>query len=159
LIGLEVGFSALKIVASFVVVGLGNDVKVGKNVQQVILGWGQFRLDTIFEDKSTKTFFQASKFFGIKFVRTFLKIDATSADEMDEVISIRIGGGRELTNLFQNETLAAILISNAIKAVDDNENMSLFVSSIPKEFLALEERKCKKKKKKNVQFWLKIKLW
>jgi hypothetical protein len=70
-------------------------------------------------------------------VRAFLKIDATSADEMNEVIGIRIGGGRELTNLFKNEALAAILIFNTIKAIDDNEDVSFFVSSIPKEFLAL----------------------
>lgn len=82
-------------------------------------------------------FFQSGKFFGVKFVWAFLKIYATSADEMNEVIGIRVGGGRELTNLFKNETLAAFLISNAVESIDDNKDMSLFISSIPKEFFTL----------------------
>jgi hypothetical protein len=56
---------------------------------------------------------------------------------MNEVIGIRVGGGRELTNLFKNETLAAFLISNAVESIDDNKDMSLFISSIPKEFFTL----------------------
>jgi hypothetical protein len=61
---------------------------------------------------------------------------------MNEVFGIRIGGGRKLANLFKNETFAAFLISDAVEPIDHNEDMSLFISSIPEEFFALKERSC-----------------
>lgn len=56
---------------------------------------------------------------------------------MDEFVGILVSLGRELLDLVENDALAALLVTDRIEAVDNDEDVSLFVGGIPEELLAL----------------------
>lgn len=71
---------------------------------------------------------------------------------MDELIGILVSLGGKLLDLVENDALAALLVTDRVEAVDNDEDVSLLVGGIPEEFLALLiiEDECTKKNVPNV---------
>lgn len=122
---------------SHVAVGLGKDADIAQDVLKVDLGRGQLGLAALLENERTKALLEAEEVGGEITTLDDLGQARASRDKVDELVGILVSLGGELFDLVENDALAALLVTDRVEAVDNDEDVSLLVGGIPEELLAL----------------------